>query len=255
MPPSSSISAVLVDDEIRNIELLKTYLNTFLTQVDVKGTAQNVKDAVWLINDLKPQLLFLDIKLTDGTAFDILDAIEDKEVKVICITSYDSYGIEAFKYGVSDYVLKPISVEELVLSVRKVQTELEKEHYVRQNRNVGDKGSSDSRNNLDFIAVPYANGIHFVKLNEIIYLRSEGHSTEFFLTNETRLTSNRILGEFESSMDRRRFFRIHNSYLVNLHQVTNINNENGSYCVMSNGDRLPIARRRQDALDKFLKLK
>jgi len=250
-----NIEAIIVDDEEANIELLSLYLNKCCPFVTLIGEADSVDSAVKLINKLKPKLLFLDIILGEGTGFDILEKISSDDFKVIFVSSHDEFAIKAFKYSAIDYILKPIDQKELFYAVKKCLSDIEKDDFTSNQQiellNVAVKKNTA----LNFLAIPSINKIEFIKLEDIIYLKSDGRYTNFFLTNERKIIASRNLGEYENILDKSIFFRIHNSYIVNLTHVEIITKTDGSYCEMSNHESLPIAKRRQDSLSRFLRIK
>jgi two-component system LytT family response regulator len=249
------INAVIIDDEIANTVLLEDLIDKFCPLITITGKATTRKEAKDLIDKIKPKLIFLDIELDEGTAFDLIEEINHKKSKIIFVTSHSDYAIKAFKYNAIDYVLKPVKVEQLVLAVNRAYTDIEKELYTNkeQIQNFSKTYTDDVPNN--FIAIPSIDKIVVVKLDDIVYLKSDGRYTIFHLTNGSKLMASRNLGEYESIIDKSQFFRVHNSYMVNLKHVLNIHKKDGSYCEMINGEYIPIAKRRQNSLNLFLKIK
>jgi len=250
------INAIIVDDEINNSDLLAHFLQKYCPLVNCIAIANTKKDAINLINTHKPSLLFLDIMLDEGTGFDLLEALSFTEFKVVFVTAFNEYAIKAFKYNAVDYVLKPIDIEQLILAVNKAYREIESETFTEKIQ-LQQTYKSITNNDLykKLIAVPSNKKIDFIKIEEIIYLKSEGRYTVFFLTDNIQLVATKNLGEYESLLDANLFFRVHNSYIVNLTHVMSINKIDGNYCQMTNKDQIPIAKRRQDQLHKFLKIK
>ncbi|MBL4662770.1 MAG: response regulator transcription factor, partial [Flavobacteriaceae bacterium] len=248
-------NAVIIDDEINNINLLIHFIQKYCPLINTVGTASTKDEAITVINITKPKIVFLDIILDEGTGFDLLEEITYKKSKVIFVTAFDEYAIKAFKYNAIDYLLKPIEIEELVLAVNKACKDIDEGSFTRNNQINKLNDSLNNKVELDFIAVPSLKKIDFVKLEDIIYLKSSGRYTDFFLKNNRKITASRNLGEFENIIDKTLFFRIHNSYIVNLRHVLNINKADGNYCKMSTQESIPIAKRRQEALHRFLRIK
>ncbi|GAB5401015.1 MAG: LytTR family DNA-binding domain-containing protein [Aureisphaera sp.] len=249
------IKTVLIDDEGKNLKILEHFLSTYCPQVAVVGQAQTKSDAKDIIDREQPELIFLDILLDEGTGFDVLEEVQHKKAKIIFVTSYAEYAVKAFKYCAVDYLLKPLSIEDLILAVNKAYSDIEREWYTSSDQIEQLTSSINDSSALDFIAVPSMDKIEFLKIKDIIYLKSEGRYTEFYLSTGVKIMSSKNLGEFESIVDKNVFFRIHKSYMVNLSHVANINKVDGSYCEMSNNVSLPIAKRRHDAFSKFLRIK
>lgn len=250
------IDAVVIDDEVDNTKILVHFIQKYCPLVNIVGEANTSVEAIALINRVKPKLIFLDIILDEGTGFDVLDEVSHKETKVIFVTSYDKFAIKAFKYNAIDYVLKPVEIGELIIAVNKAYEEVEKKIYTNdQQIDFLNNSLSASPAPLNFIAIPSIDKIDFAKVSDIVYLKSDGRYTIFFLTNGSKLVASRNLGEFENIVDKNQFFRIHNSYMVNLKHVLNITKTDGSYCEMSNQKSLPIAKRRKESFHQFLKIK
>jgi len=249
------IEAIIVDDDINNIELLNIYIKKCCPFVTVVGEACSIDDAVTLIKEKKPKLLFLDIVLEEGTGFDILEQLGNEDFKIIFVTSHDGFAVKAFKYSAIDYILKPVQQEELFHAVNKSLNDIEKDEYTNNQQIELLSSSFNNQQALNFIAVPSVNKIEFLKLKNIIYLKSDGRYTNFILSNGKKVTASRNLGEYENIIDKSLFFRIHNSFIVNLSHVEKISKTDGSYCKMTNNESLPIAKRRQESLSRFLRIK
>lgn len=249
----TKINALLVDDDSQNLDLLKFFLTKFCPSINIVGEAKNVDDAVELINSLTPQLVYLDIQLEEKNAFEILDKIDFSEVEIIFVTAYSDYALKAFKYNTVDYILKPLAIEDVVLATNKALLKIEeKERFnelIAKEKIVANENTADES---DYLTINSLDKIDLLKKEDIIFCKSEGRYTIFFLKNNVEYVSSKNLGEYDSVLNKRAFLRIHHSYVVNLNHVLNINKKQGYYCEMSNGARIPISRRRQDDLKKML---
>lgn len=252
----NKVTAIVIDDEINNLDLLVHFINQYCPQLNIIGKAITKNEGVALINKLKPQLLFLDIMLDEGTGFDLLEEATFTETKVIFVTAFDEFAIKAFKYNAVDYLLKPIEIDELIVAVNKACLAIANNKFTEAQQ-IQNLYRTVTNNNLpiNLIAIPSTEKIDFVKVDDIIYIKSEGRYSIFNLTNNKQIVATKNLGEYETMLDANTFFRIHNSYLINLTKVTSINKAGGNYCVMENSEQLPIAKRRQDRLHRFLKIK
>jgi two-component system LytT family response regulator len=250
------IEAIIVDDEESNLDLLEHFLTQYCTYVNIIGRATEKKDAVTIINTQKPELLFLDIQLKGDTGFEVLEELDYDSYRVIFVTAYNEYAVRAFKYNAIDYILKPLQIDELVNAVSKAFIDIEKDLFTNKMQlQMFSKFLLAENHQLDFVAIPFQDKVAFVKLETILYLKSEEGYTVFFLQNSPKKVSSKRLGEYEELLLGDVFFRTHHSYIVNLKQVININKAMGNYCEMSNGALVPIARRRQEKLSRFLKIK
>ncbi|WP_299117414.1 LytTR family DNA-binding domain-containing protein [uncultured Winogradskyella sp.] len=251
----NSINAVLVDDEVNNVNLLVHFLKTYCPYVNISGTANTKADAIKVINELQPDLLFLDIVLDQGSGFDVLESVDYNEIKVIFVTAFNEFAVKAFRYNAIDYVMKPIEIEELISAVAKAYKDIERSFYTASEQVDVLAKTIQDYDDLNIIAVPSMDKIDFINLESIIYFKSEGRYTNFYLTENKKIVATKNIGDYEKTLEDTHFFRIHNRYIVNLTHVKNINKAAGNYCEMSNGDLLPIAKRRQDQLHRFLGLK
>lgn len=249
------VNAIIIDDERANISLLAHFLEKYCIMVNVIGEATTMDEAVALIDKTKPDLVFLDIMLEDHTGFEVLDKTTFKDLKIIFVTAHNEYAIKAFKYSTIGYILKPIEIEELVLAVNVAVKDINNAVYTEKEHLKHLNGAMNQDIPLGFIAVPSIDKIEFILVDDIVYLKSEGRYTFFYLTDGSKVVASRNLGDFEDVIDKLQFFRIHNSYIVNLKHVVSINKADGSYCEMITKVSLPIAKRRQDELNRFLKIK
>lgn len=249
------IDVVIIDNEEANVELLEHFLIKYCPLANIVGSAYSKKEAISLIDTIKPKLIFLDIVMEDGTGFDVIEKIEHNKAKVIFVTSYDKYAIKAFKYSAVDYLLKPVKTEELIVAFNNAYEDLTMELFTNNEYLNEVSNLIINKQPLEFIAVPSLQKIELIKLKEIVFLKSEGRYTEFYLSNGKKIVSSRNLGKYENIIDEHHFFRIHNSYIVNLNHVLNIYRADGAYCEMTNKIMLPVAKRRQDQLHRFLKVK
>lgn len=247
---NTKISAIIVDDDNDNLQLLKYFITKFCPLVEIIGECLNVDDSIVLISELSPQLIFLDIQLNDKTAFDILDKIDFSELEIIFVTAYDNYALKAFKYNAVDYILKPLSIEDIILATNKVILKINEKQIFDQQVNNKTKNHLEKTN--DFISISSLDKVTLINKKEIIFCKSDGRYTTFFLSNKSEHVACKNLGEYELILNENDFFRIHHSYIVNIKHIKNINKKSGYYCEMTNGAFLPIAKRRQEGLKQIL---
>ncbi|WP_299114024.1 LytTR family DNA-binding domain-containing protein [uncultured Winogradskyella sp.] len=250
-----NIRAIIVDDEVNNNDLLIHFLKQYCPYVNIVGSAVTKTNAIQIINEQKPDLLFLDIILDQGTGFDVLENVDYSKTKVIFVTSFNEFAVKAFRYNAIDYIMKPIKIEELISAVAKAYKDIENNFYTQRKQIDLLSNTIEDYDNLNIIAVPSMDKIDFVNLDDIIYFKSEGRYTNFYIKGKKTLMATKNIGNYEKTLEQSHFFRIHNSYIINLMHVVNINKAAGNYCEMSNGDLLPIAKRRQEQLHRFLGLK
>lgn len=246
------INAIIIDDEIKNIRLLKYYLNEFCGDINVIAEATSFEEGIKALQNNNTDILFLDIQLKDKTGFDLLDCMLPQNVKVIFVTSHEKYALKAFKYNAVDYILKPIVTEELILAVNRVKKDIQKKIFTSETQiNSLNKTINDSLKQ-DFIAIPSNDRIELIKFKDIIFLESQGRYTIFHCTNNTQIIASRNLGDYDDILDNLPFFRTHKSYIININHTSKIIKNDGFYCKMNNNKNIPVARRRQEILNRVL---
>ncbi len=189
------------------------------------------------------------------TSFDLLQELDEPTFHIIFTTAYDEYAIRAFKYNTVDYILKPIIIEELVAAVEKVSLKInENSNSVDIDRIKNISSSYHGKHPSNFIMISGMDRVDFIHPEEVIYLKSAGRYTEFHLKDKKRkVISSKPIGVYEHVLDLTVFHRIHNSYIINLEHLININKRAGNYCEMSNGDSLPLSRRRYEGLLGYMR--
>ena len=252
----SKINAILVDDEIKNNELLNIYLEKYCPVIEVVSICTTVVDAVQKINLLKPKLVFLDIVLQDGTGFDVLDGINYEDYSVVFITAYQEYAVTAFKFNTIDFLLKPIDPKDLMTTVQNLEVNLNNKLYTTNPQLDSVKASIKAKTtNYNFIAIPSTKKIDFVKIDDILYFESDGRYTIIHLMDQTTFFVSKNIGEYDKILAPKYFFRIHKKYLINLNYIININNADGSNCELVGNLTLPVAKRRKEDLVSFLNIR
>ncbi|GAA4936157.1 LytTR family DNA-binding domain-containing protein [Algibacter agarivorans] len=246
-----NFTVLIVDDEIENIDLLKVYLKKHYKSLNTVYTAGNVNEAIDQYMEHYPDILILDIELDNNTTcFQILENIPNTTAQIIFVTSHKDYAIQVINsVKTAAYLVKPVKPTDLIIALDKAVSNIE------TNNALSNSNIDKQTHYLDYIAIPSSNKIDIIHPKDIVYLQAEGRYTIFHLTNGNHKIASRNLGEYEKQLDPKLFFRIHHSYIVNLNMVININKSAGNYCELLNSKALPIAKRRQEKLHKFLKIK
>jgi len=244
------LKTVLIDDESDALSVLRSLLNKYCPNIDIVGEAQNVADGVYLIRQSQPQVVLLDIQLGNNSGFDVLDKFINPSFYVIFVTAYDDFALKAFQYNAMDYLLKPIDPTTLTKAIDKAQNTFRKEVQLQQQvRNLMEGVQSGT---FERLALTTAEGIEFVEIKEILYLQSDVNYTHFFLSNGEQILVSKSLKEYDSLLAGANFFRIHQSYLVNIQYVKKILKEDGGIVQLKNNVQLPISRRKKEAFLKRL---
>ncbi|MDC1355261.1 LytTR family DNA-binding domain-containing protein [Flavobacteriaceae bacterium] len=252
----SKISTILVDDEIKNNELLSIYLDKYCPKIEVVGIATTVEDAINKINGLQPNLIFLDIVLHDGTGFDVLEGVQHNDFSVVFITAFQEYAVTAFKFNAIDFLLKPIDPKDLITTVNTIEENIKNKLYTTTPQLESAKTSIATKtSDYNFIAIPSTKKIDFIKIDDILYFESDGRYTIIHLMDQTTFFVSKNIGEYDKILAPNYFFRIHKKYLINLKYIININNSDGSNCELVGNLKLPVAKRRKEDLVSFLNIK
>lgn len=210
------ITAVIVDDEKIARDVLKNYLTKYCPQVELLGEAENIKEAVPLIAKVQPQLVFLDVEMPFGNAFDVLEATKDFSYETIFITAFSQYSLQALNKSASYYILKPIDIQELIVAVNKVVESLEKKEELNRNRVLLDnlKQKPDKQQ----LILPTLQGFDVVRIEDILRLQADGNFTQVYLKDGTKKMVCRFLKHFDDLLEVP-FVRVHRSHIININFV------------------------------------
>jgi two-component system LytT family response regulator len=247
------IKTVLIDDEIDSIRVLQRLLETYCPEISIAGTADGIEDGLKLIQSTSPDLIFLDIEMPHGNAFDLLNQLKDFELQVIFVTAFDSYALKAFRYGVSDYLVKPVNIDLLIGAVEKVKGRIGSEDLAMQIREL--KASMQTIHLAEQkMAVPTMAGLIFVTVRDILRFEARGSYTAVHLNNRKELLATRNIQEYEDLLPDAIFCRVHRSYIINIHRIKEYQKGKGGYIIMEDGVSIEVAtRRREDFLKRLLK--
>jgi len=243
---ASILKAIIVDDEHKSRESLKVLVNDFCKDVLVIGAASNVKDAIELIEQNEPDFVFLDIQMNAETGFDLLKKAAPINFEVIFTTAHSEYAIEAIKFSALDYLLKPIDVEELKQAVQKYRNKKSGNSISRRIENLIENFKNSHSDSFK-MALPTADGLIFMNLTDITYFEADGSYTKVFKKNGEVFMVTKNLKEYEGLLMKKNFFRIHNSYLINLDEIERYVKGEGGYVVMKNGKNLDVSKRKKQA--------
>lgn len=241
---------VIVEDEAIAREVLQNYILKYCPQLQIIGMAQNIKEAVPLIHDVKPDLVFLDVEMPFGNAFDVLEACKDVEFETIFATAFSEYSLKALNRSAAYYLLKPINIEELISAVNKVYSKLEAKDSFNRNRiiieNLREKKSDKWQ-----LTIPTVEGFDVVKMEQIIRFRGNGNFTDVYLTDASKKMACRFLKHFEDLLPEN-FLRVHKSHIINLNYVKQYHKGNGGYVTMNDNSEVEISANYKDLfLSKF----
>jgi len=239
------MKAVLVDDEISNLENLRTLLQKHCPQVTIMATAQQVNDAIYAIEKHLPDIVFLDIQMGNQTGFDVLKALPKRNFEVIFVTAYDKYGIQAVKFAALDYLLKPIDIEELKTAVNKAKHKLTTQIQNLQLDFLLQQIKKPEKN-ITKIALQMQSEIRYVDLSEIIRCEADNTYTHFFLSSKEKILVSKSLKEYADLLSTHGFLRTHQSHLVNPKYVKSWLKEDGGMLLLISGEKIPVSKPNKD---------
>jgi two-component system LytT family response regulator len=237
------LRAIIVDDEPKSLENLKILAEEFIKNVSVVAVCKNVREALVAVKTHHPDIVFLDIQMQNESGFDLLSKIDEIDFEVIFVTAYSEFAIKAFKFSAIDYLLKPIDIEELRAAVRKVEEKrtgrVAGRLKVLHDNLLGFGGDTSK------IALPSAEGLIFIMVNEIFYCEASSNYTIFYTAGNKQYVVSKTLGEYEDLLLDHDFFRIHHSYLVNLNVIKKYVKGEGGYVILNNDVSLNVSKRKR----------
>lgn len=243
------IKTIIVDDEQIAREVLLNYLTKYCPVVEVAGQARHIKEAVPLIREHQPQLVFLDVEMPFGNAFDILEACSDQQFETIFITAYSEYSMKALNRSAAYYILKPIDITELVTAVNKVQENILRAAELNRNRVLLEnlKRKPDQQQ----IVLPTMQGFDVIKTSDITMLQAKGNFTEVRLANGTNKLICKFLKHFDDLLEHP-FMRVHRSFIVNLQYIRSYSKGAGGYLTLQDGSEIEVSATYKEHLLKEL---
>ena len=247
---SRMIRAIIVDDEFGAVKNLKWELENFCKDVEVCDAFTNPVEAISAINYLKPDCVFLDIEMPEMDGFQLLASLKYRDFDLIITTAFDNYAIKAFKEHAIDYLLKPIDSDDLSASVERVRANKSKNELGFEIRKVVE--SITPQHERRKVAIPLSGKTIFVEAEDIVYCKSSGNYSEiYFKDHKTEILSKK-LKDVEALFHNNTFFRVHNSYLVNLVYIKEFIKSDGQYLVLDDGTTIPVSRTKKHPLMQAL---
>ncbi len=236
------IRAIIIDDEQESRNAINNILNNFCDNVSVAGQAENVSAGIRLIKNKKPDVIFLDIQMPDGTGFNILEKTGNIKYQVIFVTAHDEFALKAIKFSALDYILKPVDPRQLIEAVNKinesgndVDTITHKIQTLLRNKN-----------GFERITLPTFEGFRFINIKDILRCEADNNYTNFYLNSGEKILVTKTLKEYEDTLSGLDFVRVHQSHLVNIKFVDRYIKGDGGTIVMADGSEVDVSRRRKD---------
>lgn len=242
------LRAIIVDDEARNRNTLELLLKEYCSEVSVVATAEDVLSGVKAIQKNNPDLVFLDIQMPNYSGFKLIEYFDKIDFQIIFTTAHEHYAIDAFHVNATGYLLKPIDIDELIHAVEKVIKNIGKKNQTNGD-NIAQSPIIDPNKKID---LPTKNGIIYLTINEIIYLKSEGRNTHVFLKNNQRVLTTLNMKECEKRFLKTTLLRIHKSNMINLAYIKRYIKKLDAFVEMESGDRVDVGNSFKDQLNRGL---
>jgi two-component system LytT family response regulator len=244
-----ALKAILVDDELSSLQNLQLKIQEYCPSTKVVAQTQNPEEAIRLIHQYKPDVIFLDIEMPRMSGFKMLEQIPEIDFEVIFITAYNHYAINAIRISAFDYLVKPVAIEDLQQTVERLENFTIKK--TRERAEILKKNLANPKSQEDHIAIPTNDGLEFIQIKQIIRIESSSNYSKLMLHNGQNLLVTRQLKDFEEILQDYRFYRVHHSHLVNLNFIAKYVRGDGGQITMRNGDIIDVSRRKKEV---FLKL-
>ncbi|MEO5645185.1 MAG: LytTR family DNA-binding domain-containing protein [Bacteroidia bacterium] len=245
------ITTVIVEDESSAREALKAYLAKYCPQIEVIGEAHDARQAEAVLHELKPQLVFLDVEMPFGNAFDVLDACKDLHFETIFVTAFSEYALKALNQSAAYYLLKPVSIEELIVAVDKVAQHIDSKETLHRNAIVVENFREQQPAKRQVI-LPTLEGFEVIKMNEIVRLQGNGNFTDIFLSDGSKKMACRFLKHYDEILPYP-FIRVHKSHIINIEFVKSYHKNAGGYVVLNDKTEVDISANYKEEFLKYFK--
>jgi len=243
------LKAIIIDDEERSRQSLKQKISLHCTDVEVIAECENGEQGIQMIEEEKPDIVFLDVEMPRMNGFTMLQQLGNRNFELIFTTAYDHYAIRAIKFSALDYLVKPVEIQELQQAIeiikqkRKQNTNNERLETLLHNL-------MQEKNQSGRIAIPSIEGLQFVEISDIIYLEADSNYTVVYIKPSQKITVSKTLKDFEELLPNTVFIRIHHSWIINKNHIQKYLKVEGGQVVMINGKTLNVTRRKKDEFMK-----
>ena len=241
------IKSIIVDDEIDSRASLGNYIKKYTPQVEIIAECSNIIEAKKAIDKLHPQLIFLDIEMPHGNAFDLLELFPKIDFEIIFVTAFSQYAIQAFNLSASSYLLKPIDIEELEQAVLQVETAIHEKHKISKAQILMENMKVLKSQNRKLV-LPLMDGFEVVKMTEILYCEADDNFTCFYFRDGRKTMICRNLKFYEKALSAYGFYRIHRSHLVNLEYIKHYKKGKGGSVILENKKELLVSANKKAGL-------
>ncbi len=245
------LRAVIVEDEEVSRETLRNYLTKYCPDVQVVAEAANVKEGIAEISRHKPDVVFLDVEMPYGNAFDLLESIDEITFETVFVTAYSNYAVQALNFSAAYYILKPVDIDELVKAVERIKENILKNKELLHTRVLIENIKIENKQ-LQKVVLPLIDGFEVVRVSDIIRCEASDNFTRFHLVNGRKLLICRTLKFYETLLEHYDFIRVHKSHLINIQHIVQYKKGKGGQAIMADGASVDISANQRDSLlDRF----
>jgi two-component system LytT family response regulator len=243
------LKAILIDDELSSLQNLQQKLIEFCPDVQIIATAQRPEEAILLIRQHKPDVIFLDIEMPRMNGFRMLDELGEYDFDIVFTTAYNHYAVDAIRISAFDYLTKPVAIKDLQNAVERLAKQ--RGLHTKDKMELLRTSLQSVKSQEEKIAIPTGEGLEFIPIKNIVHIESSSNYSRIFFADGKNILVTKLLGEFEEILQPYHFYRVHNSHLINLSFIKKYIRGEGGQVVMQNGDVIDVARRKKE---EFLKI-
>ncbi|MCD6347517.1 MAG: response regulator transcription factor [Bacteroidales bacterium] len=245
---NTQIETVIVEDELKSLHTLQGLLERYCPEIHITGTARSVKEGLIVIPEKRPELIFMDIAMPDGDAFDLLNNLDKVNFETIFITAYNEFALKAFNFSALHYLLKPVNQDDLKDAVHRYLR-------IRGNLQINERMqilNQSLQNNYAKISLPTNEGLIILEVDKIIRIEASSNYCQFFLNDKKTIIVSKPLSHFEKTLEEVNFIRVHNTHMINLMYVQKYNKGRGGSIILKDGTQISVsASRKKDFLDQL----
>lgn len=241
------IRSIIVEDEKKSREVIQKMLSEYFSNIEVVAVCETIDKGKSAIEQFKPDLVFLDVELPPSTGFQMLNQIGDIKFEVIFTTAFDKYALQAIRISALDYLLKPFTVDDMRLAIRRYEEKVDRQNTMEQFQNLF---HNLNHINEKKIALPTFTGLTFIAVRDIIRCEAEANYTTFYLVNKTKIVVSKTLKEYEEMLKDYNFFRVHHANLINLEHIKDYIRGEGGMVNMVDGSHVEVSRRKKEEFMK-----
>jgi two-component system LytT family response regulator len=243
------IKAILIDDELSSLQNLQQKLKEFCPDVFIMASVQKPEDAILFIQQHKPDVIFLDIEMPKMSGFRMLEVLGDVDFEIIFTTAYNHYAVDAIRMSAFDYLTKPIAIADLQKAVERLKKQTQ--YRTKERIDILKHSLTESKSLEDKIAIPTSEGMEFIHVNSILHIEASSNYSKIYLQNGKTILVSKLLKDFEDILIPYRFYRVHNSHLINLSYIEKYIKADGGQVRLTNGTVIDVSRRKKE---EFLNL-